>query len=277
MKLGIILVSAASIYAAPNNNATQPNVQDIVKRSVQVTQEDWKAAPRYAFIERDVESKKDRAKTSKTYEVLMINGSPYNKLIAINDKPLSKAQEAEEERKLQAEIQSRGQESSRDRSRRIAKYQKERRQDEAMMREMAEAFNYRIMGDEKVNGHDTWVLDATPKPGYQPKTRETKVLLGMKGRMWVDKQSYQWVKVQAQVVRPVGFYGFIAKVGPGTRFELEQEPVAGGVWMPKHFAVRVNATALGFLNENSTDDETYRDYRPMTKALELQAMAGAGH
>jgi hypothetical protein len=42
--------------------------------------------------------------------------------------------------------------------------------------------------------------------------------------------------------------------------------------MPKHFSVNVKATALGFFNEDSTDDESYRDYRPMTKAIELEAM-----
>jgi hypothetical protein len=64
----------------------------------------------------------------------------------------------------------------------------------------------------------------------------------------------------------------MAKVGPGTRFELEQAPVGGKVWMPKHFSVRVNASALGFINEDSTDDETYSDYRLMSQALMLQAM-----
>jgi len=59
-------------------------------------------------------------------------------------------------------------------------------------------------------------------------------------------------------------------VGPGTRFELEQEPVAGNLWMPKHFAMRVNASAFGFINENSSDDETYTDYRPMSGVVALK-------
>jgi len=98
---------------------------------------------------------------------------------------------------------------------------------------------------------------------YVPRDRDAKVLTGMKGMLWVCKETYQWVKVEAEVTRPVNFYGFLAKVGPGTRFELEQEPVADGLWMPKHFSTRVYAMALGFINQNSTDDETYRDYRPL--------------
>jgi hypothetical protein len=67
-------------------------------------------------------------------------------------------------------------------------------------------------------------------------------------------------------------FAFLARVGPGTRFLLEQEPVAGDLWLPKHFSMHVNASALGFINEDSVDDETYRDYRPMPQtSAALQA------
>jgi len=114
-----------------------------------------------------------------------------------------------------------------------------------------------------------WILDAEPRPGYEPSDHEGRVLKGMKGRLWIDKATNQWVKVHAEVVKPVTFYGFLAKVGPGTEFELEQTPVADGVWMPKVFNVSVHASALGFLSENSTDNETYRDYQPMPQASAL--------
>jgi len=122
-----------------------------------------------------------------------------------------------------------------------------------------------VVGEESVGGHDCWVLDAKPKPNYQPQTHECKVLTGMLGRLWVEKTNYQWVQVKAEVFKPVSLYGFFAKVGPGTKFVLEQAPVADGVWLPKHFNVKVKASALGFINEDSSDDETYRDYKPMSQ------------
>jgi len=267
-RLAIIVVSAAAAYAG---QAGGIDVQDIIRKSVAATAANWKEAPKYAFIERDITSKKNRAKTTKTYEVLMIEDSPYERLLAVNDRPLSVQEQQAEIQKLQAEINNRQHESARDRKRRIGKYERERMQDQAMMREMGDAFNFRLIAETKIDGRDTYQFEATPKPGYVPKTHETKVLLGMKGTLWVDKDSYQWAKVEAEVVRPVSFYG-IAKVAPGTCFELEQKPLTANLWMPTHFAVRVNASALGFINENSTDDETYRDYRPMSKTVELQAM-----
>jgi hypothetical protein len=263
----VLGMSTAAMFGGP---ADSVNVEDIVRRSVAATEANWKEAPHYAYQERDIISKKNRAKGTKTYEILMIDGSQYHKLVAVNDHPLSKEEQQAEEQKLRAEIANRQHEADRERKHRVAKYQRERAQDQALLREMAEAFQFKLVGETKLDGHDVWELAATPKPGYVPNSRETKVLAGMKGTLWVDKASYQWVKVHAEVTRPVSVYGFFAKVGPGTRFELEQEPIAGNLWLPKHFAVDVNATALGFINENSTDDETYSGYRPMSRALAMR-------
>jgi hypothetical protein len=269
----LLTVGACTAATAPQQNI---NVEDIINRSAAAMEKDWKAAPAYSYTEHDVQTKRGGAKVVKTFQVLMIEGSPYNKLIAINDQPLSKAQEQQEQQKLQAEIEKRKHESPRERSRRVAKYQKERRQDHAMIAEMTKAFNFQPVGNDTVDGHECWVFDATPKPGYQSKVREAKVLTGMRGKLWVDKQHYQWVKVQGEVVHPVS-YGMFAKVSPGTRFELEQAPMTGDLWMPKHFSMKVNARALGFINENSTDDETYQNYQPMAKMSELSALTKADH
>ncbi len=268
--LGIAGVAFAMCAAAAEIDANA-----IIRRSVAETLADWKHAPDYAFVEHDITSKKDGPKSSKTYETIMIDGSPYQKLIADNGQPLSKEEQAAEDQKLQQEINRRAHESKRERARRVGKYLRERTQNHAMLREMINAFNFKLAGEETVNGRDAYIFDALPKPGYQPKTREGRVLTGMRGRLWVDKATDQWVKVEARVVRPVSMYGFLAKVSPGTRFELECAPVAGGLWLPKHFAVDVNATALGFFNENSTDDETYSNYRPMNKDV-LAELTGGG-
>lgn len=244
-----------------------PNIQQLVQRSEQAIAADWSHAPEYSYIERDVESKRDSRPTVKTYQVLMLDGSPYSRLIAVDDKALPAAQQAEEVRKLQYEIQERQEESERARQKRIDKYLKERLQDSALLKGMLGAFDFRLVGQQTVDGHECWVLDATPKHGYEATSRETKVLKGMRGRMWVDEDSGQWVKVQAEVVRPVSLYGFFAKVRPGTRFVLEQEPVAPHLWLPKHFNTRVSASALGFFNEDSVDDETYSKYEPMSQTL----------
>jgi len=243
------------------------DVQEIVARSVEANQEDWKQAPNYAFIERDADSKRGVAKVVKTYRVFMIDGSQYNQLIAVNDQPLSPGLAAEEERKLEKEIERRRKESARERSRRVAKYERERSQDHALLSEMARGFEYQLNGEMELDGHKVWVLKASPKSGYVPASSEAKMLTGMRGTLWIDQATYQWVKVEAEVFRAVSMYGFIAKVEPGTRFILEQQPVSENVWLPKRLQVNVHVTALGLFNESSTEDDSFRNYQPMPGTL----------
>jgi hypothetical protein len=257
-----LVIAVSALSAAPNP-------EEIARKSIVAIKSDWAQTSKYSFLERDVESKRHSPPTVKTYRVLMIDGSPYNFVTAINDEPLSRDERANEQRKLEKEIARRQKESERERQRRVAKFRRENERDHEMLQEMVEAFQFQLSGEAQVDGHPCWVLDAEPKPGYEPTNHEGRVLKGMKGRLWIDKASYQWVKVHAEVVRTVTLYGFLAKVGPGTEFDLEQAPVADGVWMPKAFRTTVHASALGFLSENSTESETYRDYQPMPQTSAL--------
>jgi hypothetical protein len=229
-----------------------------VQRSVANTNADWAAAPQYGFTEHDVITKGAR-RTAKTYQVMMIEGSPYNKLLSKNGQRLSPAEAAQEDRKLQQEIEHRRHESPSARQKRIAEYAKERRQDHALMSQMVKAFNFTLDGEDTVDGRRCYVLDATPKPGYHPPNRDTRVLKGMRGKMWVDAQQYQWVKVQAEVFRPVSFGFFFARVKPGTEFILEQKPLQRNLWLPSHFFMHVKARVL-IASRQSSDDETYSNY-----------------
>jgi hypothetical protein len=248
----IIGISAAALPASAQD------VDAIVAKSAAAVQADWKAAPEFSFTEHDV-IVKGGARTVKTYRVVMIDGSPYNKLVTENGRPLPADQAAAEEQKLQQAAETRRSEGAAARQKRIAQYKRERAQDQALLMEMTRAFTYRLAGHETVNGHDCYRVDAEPKPGYVPKSRDTKVLTGMRGTMWIDTKTNQWVKVTASVFRPVSFGLFIARVRPGTEFTLEQGPVAGTVWLPTHFVTKVNARVLVW-SKQSSDDETYSDY-----------------
>ena len=255
-----ILIACGIGYAA------ELPTDEIIRRSVAASDRNWRAAPNWSYKERDAD-RKGGGNSSKTNRVLMIEGSQYNRLVARNDQPLSPEEQAAEEKKLREEIRKRKNESPSERSKRVSKYQQERNQDHAMMLEMVSAFSFTPAGEEIVRGRPAYVFEATPKPGYVPKNRDAKVLTGMKGRLWVDKSTFQWAKVQAEVIRPISFYGFLAKVEPGTSFLLEQAPVTGRIWFPIRLRQQISAKALGIINENRFDEETYSDYKPLSQAL----------
>lgn len=242
----LAILAALAVAVAP------PSVQTILQRSVQANLLDWKQQPNFTCDETDWTDSH-----SKTYEDLMIDGSDYQRLIAVNGKPLSGAAKAEEQEKLERVTEKRNHESKAQRRKRVAAYDAERRRDHSMMLELSKAFTFKMIGEQELDGFYTYVMDATPKPGYQPESEETEILPGMEGKLWIDSKTYQWVKVEADTIHTVSIEAFLAQVRPGTRFELEKMPVGDQVWLPKHFAMTAHATILGFIPRNSSEDDTF--------------------
>ncbi len=244
------------------------DVHTIIERSVRVNNADWQQAPQYDYFETDRDDQ-----GTKTYQVMMILGSPYQRLVAVNEKPLPADEQEAEQRKLEQAIATRRKESPRQRAQRIAKYERDRKRDHLLMEQLTEAFDFKLQGTQKLGPHEVYLLQATPRADYQPPNTQAKVLTGMEGRLWIDTKTYQWVKVEAIVVHPVSIAGFIARVEPGTRFELENVPVAENVWLPKHFAMKANAKVLLMFNHNQQEDDTFFNYQ---KAEPNQALSSSG-
>ena len=257
-------IFVASMFCALSLPAQTPlPVDEIIRRSVDANQRDWNAEPSFSHVERDIDTKAG-VTTDRTYAVALLDGTPYNRLVAIGGQPLSPARERQEEARERRELERRRSEGSEARERRIAKYRMDRARNNLLMTQMAVAFRFHLLGEESVEGHAAYVLRAEPDPDYRPVNRDAKVLLGMRGKLWVEEQQFHWAKVEAEVIQTVTFGGFIARVGPGTKFLVEQEPVGDhngdSIWEPRLFSDQVRASIL-FWSHNSSTMDTYRDYR----------------
>ena len=236
---------------------TPEQTREIIRRSAQATQADWDRAPGFDFCELD------KTKTgSRTSAVLMVEGSPYYRVVQANGIDLSPALEAAEQKRLAATIQRRQRETSDERAKRTAQYQKERRGDRVLLEQLTEAMNFTFVGQEVVDSRSVDTFEATPRPGYVPKSMEMQVLPGMKGKLWIEPTSFRWVTVQAEVVKPVSIAGFLARVEPGTRFELQERPINPSIWLPHHFIMQSRARILFLIPESSEANETYFNYKP---------------
>ena len=233
----------------------QDNVSAIIQKSVEANNRDWDADPQFSYSETDREKG-----GTKTYEVTMLYGTPYNRLVAINGRKLTGDKAQAEQKKYDDESAKRRAETPDKRSARIEKYQVERKRDHTMLAQLTEAFTFTPAGEQTLGGHRVYVLKAHPRKGYHPPNRDSEVLPGMEGTLWVDKASSQWVKVEAHVIRPVKIEGFLAKVEPGTRFELEKKPVSQDVWLTSHFAMKSSAKVLMMFPHQEQEDISYSNY-----------------
>jgi hypothetical protein len=254
------------LFGTSGRAASAIDTQEIVKRAGSVMQADWAAAPNFAFVQRDVTTSKG-VTTAKTHRVLMIAGSDYYVPVAIDDEPLSPDQRKLEFQKLRGEVTRRDQESPEETRRRSEQYHKMREQNGILLQQFTKAFDFRLAGEEVVNGHATYALDASPRQGYHPPNRTARILTGMQGRLWVDKESFHWVKAEAEVLKPVSIFGVFARVLPGTRMELEMVRVCDSVWLVSRFAVDTRVSILWFRSAKTTES-TFQDYEPAAAALE---------
>jgi len=234
----------------------QVDVNEIIQRSVQANEADWKVQPEYNYCNEVRESGH-----TKMFDVLMIEGTPYHRLVAVDGKMPSPQQTAEQEKKLKQAIASRHNETPQQRANRIAEWQRSQERNHLMIEQLTKAFNFKLEATRELDGHHVYELTATPRPGYQPPNKETKALTGMEGKLWIDQKSSQWVRVQAEVVRPVSIEGFLARVERGTRFQLNQAPIEPDVWFPTYFSMKSRAKIFFLIPHNDEEEDRYFDYR----------------
>jgi len=220
----------------------------------------------YTYIERDEEHHLDgkgdvKSTEAKTYEVLELYGEQVQRQIERDDRPLDAKDAAKEEEKIQKIIDKRKSESEEARKKREKKEEKDREDSRMFEREVADAYNFRLVGTESLGGRDAWVIDAEPRPGYEPHMKEAKVLPKFRGRVWIDKDEAQLAKLDLECIDTVSLGWFLARFHKGSRIIFEQTRVNDEVWLPKHVAVKLDVR-LALLKEYRMDQEqTYRDYK----------------
>jgi len=198
---------------------------------------------------------------SETKEVLILYGRPYERLVARNGRPLSPAEQRREQEKLERESARRRRQSASDRARRAEQENENLRRQKEILREVADAFDFRLLGEESFNGAATWVIAAEPKPNYHPRSRQTRILPALRGKVWITQQDYRWVKIEAEVIRTISFGLFLARLNPGTTLNFEQQLVGGETWMPSSFSARVAARVALVKKYDRAIRTVFYDYR----------------
>jgi hypothetical protein len=253
-----------SSAAAPS--LSQDQIRELIRQTAEKDMENDKRQRDYTYIQREEEHKLDgkgqvKSTETKTSEIMELYGEPVERLVAKDDKPLSDKDAKKEEEKIQKAIEKRKNESEEDRKKREAKEEKEREQNRQFVREVADAYNFRMAGIESLAGRDTYVIDGEPKPGYQAHLKEAKILPKFRFRAWIDKDESQWKKLDIQCIDTVSFGLFLARIHKGSRIIIEQTRINDEVWLPQHINVKVDARLALLKGFNLEDDITYRDYK----------------
>jgi hypothetical protein len=265
----ILLMLATGVALAQENVApslSQDQIRELIRQTAEKDMENDKAQRDYTYIQREEEHKLDgkgqvKSTETRTSEIMEIYGEQVERLTAKDDKPLSEKEAKKEEDKIQKLIDKRKNESEDDRKKREAKEEKDREQDRQFVREVADAYNFKFVGIESLAGRDTYVIDAEPRPDYEPHSKEAKILPKFRFRAWIDKDESQWKQLDIQCIDTVSFGLFLARIHKGSRILIEQTRVNDEVWLPQHVAVKIDVRVALLKDFNVEDDITYRDYK----------------
>lgn len=271
MRTFLVFMATSTAVLAQGNGRLDP--REIVRRSIATGDRSYKAGQQYTYTERDEEKhlgphgrvKSTQVEVSK---VVFINGEPFEQLVEHNGGPLTPAQQKKEQEK----IQKRRSESDAQRAARLRKEKSER----AFLQEVPDAFDFKLAGEETVNGRPAYVLIATPRPAYHPRSKQANMFSKVQGKVWVDKEEFGWAKIEAQVTQPFAMGFFLARVQKGSQIRFEQIRVAPGVWLPKKIDVSADAKVMFVKNYDMNEVITYSNYQKAGNKTELSSTKRPG-
>ncbi len=245
---------------------SQEQIRDLIRQAADRDIENDRRQRDYTYIQREQEQKLDgkgqvKSSESRTYEIMVLYEEPVRKLIAKDDKPLSDSDSRKEDEKIQKIIEKRKRESEGDRRKRLEKQDKDREEGRQFVKEIADAYTFHLSGEESVDGRETSVINAEPRPGYEPHMKNANFLPKFRFRVWLDQAEKQWVKLDIQCIDTVSVGLFLVRVHKGSNIQIEQIRVNDEVWLPRHVTMKLDARVALFKGLKIAEDVAYRDYR----------------
>jgi hypothetical protein len=242
------------------------DAREIVSRSVSKDLVNWSLAKDYTYLEKTQQKQFDKnGKVKKTEsnvrEIAIFYGQPYSRLIEKDGKPLSEQETRKEQEKLAKFTTKRENETEQQQQKRLADREKRRIKQREFLKEVVDAYDLRLAGEQKVDGKEAYVIEAEPRPGYRAKVEGGKYLAKIRGKIWIDKAEYQWVRVQAETIDTIAFGLFLFRLYKGAHLEFEQARINDEIWMPKRAHIEA-AGRVGLVFKGGVEaDTTFDNYR----------------
>jgi len=111
--------------------------------------------------------------------------------------------------------------------------------DEALIRR----FRYQWLSNAVVDGRTNHVLVFTPVPGQDTGKIADRIIGQLAGRIWVDEQTFEVSRIEAQSSKRMTFGGFLGELSR-LSFEIERRPLPGSVWVNTRLESQIEARAL---------------------------------
>ena len=257
-ELAVMLLITALLSCAPlGARATEalPAASEVTRRMIErsraVAQSE---GTEYTYQKRSLMERLDADGHSlkseeKIYQVTLIGGFPFKRLIKIQGRELSpeelKAQDTKE-RKFRQKFVSTDLNNP------------DVRKQGLVTPELLDRYQFEVEKRVILSNRPTLVLRFKPKEGKLPsRNLEDKLLNPMAGRLWIDEREADTARVEVSLVEPV-YLGWFGMLGSLTQCDLtlERQRMPDGVWINTKQALLIECRKLIATMRFRTTDES---------------------
>jgi len=238
----------------------------------------WEQEKDYTFVQRIEQRELNsngsfKSGKSQTEEIIFLYEQPYAHLIKRDDQPLTDSEAHKVENKLNETMQKRKNETPEDRRKRLADFERRHREEHEFLLEVPDAYDFRVVAEETLNRRPVYVVAGEPRADFRPKLNAARVLPKLRPKLWIDKEDFNWLKLQADVIDTITWGGFLLRLHPGSHIELEQTLVNNESWFPVHAHISFDARVALFKAIRLDVEATFSDYkkfRTESKVISVQ-------
>lgn len=266
MTRGILLLAFTALTWAQSG-------QEILEKALERDERNYEVLNTYTYREKSIvttyeKDGREKKSTTTVKDVFHVDGTQVELLLEKDGKPLTGKDKEKEQQRFDKEVAKIKKESPSERAKRRRETDKDKKEEAESRREILDAFNAVLEGEETVNGRVCWRLRGDPRPGFKGKGRRADQLEKLLGKAWVDKSTYEWVKLDLNSTDTLSFGWFIFRLQKGAKIGIEQTLVNNEVWLPKSVDVRADARLLGKMLRLGINVD-YSDYRKFSTDSKL--------
>jgi len=225
-------------------NRPLPDQESFLTETRQHLQTDSTLQNGYVYVETRRELKLDKGGRTSEESVKVVESYPglpgeerWERLVAEDGRPVPPEELARQDRERQQKANEMVQRLARDASKELARQkrelQKARREREEAVRDIYNVFEFRMIGRERVEEHDTIAFLLTPRRDAKPETRAGDQIRHFSVRAWVSENDHELVKLEAEAIDDLkSGLGVLARLHKGARVSFLRRKVNGEVWLP---------------------------------------------
>lgn len=205
---------------------------------------------------------KQAQQQTKTVQQIETADGPVTLLVSAGGRPLSAADQQEEEQRLDHLLHSPSEQ---------AHHRQDYADDEKRIGRILALLPEAFLFDDAGIQDGCYHLRFRPNPDYPPHSIEARIFHAMSGEVWIDTRSKRLARLDGRLQENVDFgYGILGRLYKGGWFRLQRTQVSNIDWKTERLEIHMNGRALFLKTISRETSEVRGGFAPVPSGLTLE-------